>query len=216
MNTLQKVTLALVTEEATRHFVTDAARLGFPADVLPESLETDLGTEAPLLLWSLDAEGTAVYRQKAKAQKAVSLRVRNVNPGLVQIKRIDALIVRLEALIETSRHARAELAAKISCGDDAALSALVQMPTYSALEAIHKAKQARTVLSMLREVPARERADELRRYVKQADAWLDVWRPNLAHPLRTVIDAGEHEAVRELRQMVRAYIEPNKTQEAGQ
>lgn len=208
MNTLQKVTLALVTEEATRHFVTDAARLGFPADAIPESLDTDLGTEAPLLYCGLDDEGTAMYRQKPKANKAVALRVRNADPGRAQSKRIDALIEQLEAVIETSRHARAELAAKISCSDDAALTAVVHM--HSAPEAIHKAKQARTVLSMLREAPARERVDELRRYVKQADAWLDVWQPNLgSHPLRTVIDAAEHEAVRELRQMVRAAIEPS-------
>lgn len=138
-----------------------------------------------------------------------------IDPAACFDETLDALIDQLSDLVEIGRHARAELAAKISCGDDAALAALAHMQ--STPEAIHKAKQARTVLTMLREVPAHHKVEGLRRYVKQADAWLETWRPNLGtHPLRTVVDAGEHEAVREVRQMVRAALDPNKAQEAGQ
>lgn len=213
MNTpaLQKVTLALVTEESTRHFITDADRLGFPADSIPESLETDLGTNWPLYYCGLDADGTAIYRQNPRANKAVTLRVRNADPDGregTRTKAIDALLAELIGLTETSAKVRAELADKITRNDETALCALIHM--HSAPESIQKAKHAQAVLSLLQQAPAHERIAELRRYVKQADAWLDAWRPNLeSHPLRTVFNAAEYEAVKELRQIVLAAIEPS-------
>lgn len=206
---LQKVTLTLVTEEQPQVYVSDAARLGFSADRIPSSLLTDLGNGRALKLIGRDSFGTVIYEQPKWRGLPDPIRLRvTIAEANAERKAIGVLRTQLASYVETGVSARAELAGKISRNDETALCALINM--HSAPGVIQKAKYARELLDRLDATPSDEHVAVLRRCAKQIDGWLDTWQPNIdSHPLRSVFNAAEYEAVRELRLIIRAAIEPS-------
>lgn len=206
---LQKVTLTLVTEEQPQVYVSDAARLGFNADRIPSSLLTDLGNGRALKLIGRDSFGTVIYEQPKWRGLPDPIRLRvTIAEASAERKAIAGLRAELASYVETGVSVRAELAGKISRNDETALCALIHM--HSAPGAIQKAKYAQELLNKLDATPSDEQVAVLRRCVKQIDGWLDTWQPNIgSHPLRSVFNAAEYEAVRELRLIIRSAIEPS-------